>query len=88
MESQLLHFKQTINTMTLERDAHLRKIDELIHENAQLDLLNKSIQYNESFNKENDNDSFLDHIGKFYYNYFIKLTIYTDLENFLLSLLQ
>jgi len=67
MESQLLHFKQTINTMTLERDAHLRKIDELIHENAQLDLLNKSFQFNESIKKENDNDSFLDNIGKYYY---------------------
>jgi len=68
MESQLLHFKQTINTMTLERDAHLRKIDELIHENAQLDLLNKSIQFNESFNTGNDNDKFLDHIGKYFYH--------------------
>lgn len=68
MESQLLHFKQTINTMTLERDAHLRKIDELIHENAQLDLINKSIQYNESFNKENDNDNLLEHIGKYFYH--------------------
>lgn len=68
MESQLLHFKQTINTMTLERDAHLRKIDELIHENAQLDLLNKSFQCNESYNKENENDSFFDHIGKYTLN--------------------
>lgn len=67
VESQLLHFKQTINTMSLERDAHLRKIDELIHENAQLDLLNKSIQCNESFNKDSDNNSFLDHIGKYFY---------------------
>jgi hypothetical protein len=66
MESQLLHFKQTINTMTLERDAHLRKIDELIHENAQLDLLNKSFQCNESYNKENENECFFDHIGKYY----------------------
>lgn len=66
MESQLLHFKQNINTMTLERDAHLRKIDELINENAQLDLLNKSFQCNESFNKETDNDSYFDHIGKYY----------------------
>lgn len=66
MESQLLNFKQTINTMTLEQDAHLRKIDELIHENAQLDLLNKSFQCNESFNKGNSNDSFFDHIGKYY----------------------
>jgi len=66
MESQLLHFKQNINTMTLERDAHLRKIDELINENAQLDLLNKSFQCNESFNKEIDNDSYFDHIGKYY----------------------
>lgn len=64
MESQLLHFKQSINTMTLERDAHLRKIDELIHENAQLDLLNKSFQFNESTNKENY-DTFFDQIGKF-----------------------
>ncbi|VVC28168.1 Hypothetical protein CINCED_3A000638 [Cinara cedri] len=63
MESQLLHLKQTINTMTLERDAHLRKIDELIHENAQLDLLNKSFQCNESFNKDNDSDNFFEHIG-------------------------
>lgn len=63
MESQLLHFKQNINTMTLERDAHLRKIDELINENAQLDLLNKSFQCNESFNKEIGNDSYFDHIG-------------------------
>lgn len=68
MESQLLHFKQTINTMTLERDAHLRKIDELIHENAQLDLLNKSIQFNDSFNTGSDNDNFLDHIGKYFYH--------------------
>jgi len=66
MESQLLHFKQNINTMALERDAHLRKIDELINENAQLDLLNKSFQCNESFNKEIDNDSYFDHIGKYY----------------------
>ncbi|XP_050430580.1 protein Daple-like [Adelges cooleyi] len=64
MESQLLHFKQTINTMTLERDAHLRKIDELIYENAQLDLMNKSHQYNESFSRgNNDNDSFIDNFG-------------------------
>lgn len=66
MESQLLHFKQTINTMTLERDAHLRKIDELIHENAKLDLLNKSFQCNETYNKENDN-IFFDHIGNYLY---------------------
>lgn len=66
MESQLLHLKQTINTMTLERDAHLRKIDELIHENAQLDLINKSFQCNGSFNKENDSDIFFEHIGKYY----------------------
>lgn len=66
MESQLLHFKQTINTMTLERDAHLRKIDELIHENAQLDLLNKSFQCNESFSKENnDNEGLFENIGKY-----------------------
>jgi len=69
MESQLLHFKQTINTMTLERDAHLRKIDELIHENAQLDLLNKSFQCNENINKEN-NDAFFDHIGKCFYCFY------------------
>lgn len=67
MESQLLHFKQTINTMTLERDAHLRKIDELIHENAKLDLLNKSFQCNETYNKENDNDNFFDNIGNYFY---------------------
>ncbi|XP_050534623.1 protein Daple [Daktulosphaira vitifoliae] len=62
MESQLLGFKQTINTMTLERDAHLRKIDELINENAQLDLMNKSHQFNESFNKGNIDNSFFDNI--------------------------
>lgn len=65
MESQLVHFKQTINTMTLERDAHLRKIDELVHENAQLDLLNKSYQCNESFSKGNESDNFFDNIGKY-----------------------
>lgn len=78
VESQLLHFKQTVNTMTLERDAHLRKIDELIHENAQLDLLNKSFQCNESFNKEND-DSFFGHIGKYFYH-FLKYEL--DLNKF------
>lgn len=65
MESQLLHFKQTINTMTLERDAHLRKIDELVHENAQLDLLNKSNQCIEGFSKGNESESFFDNIGKY-----------------------
>lgn len=70
MESQLLHFKQTINTMTLERDAHLRKIDELVHENAQLDLLNKSYQCNEGFSKGNESDNFFDNIGK--YNQYLK----------------
>lgn len=53
--------------MTLERDAHLRKIDELVHENAQLDLLNKSYQCNEGCNKGNDNDNFFDNIGKYKY---------------------
>jgi len=85
MESQLLHFKQTINTMTLERDAHLRKIDELIHENAQLNLLNKSIQFNESFNTGNDNDNFLDHIGKYFYHIY-KYSLKTIGSGYILSL--
>lgn len=63
LETEILKHKQQINELTLEKESDLEKMNELYEENAQLQLLTKTV-LNESSVTANEKISFLES-GKF-----------------------